>query len=66
MADTGWRLTYILTTHHHADHTAGNLELKAETGCVIIGPKGEAAKIPGIDTEVAEGDAFASAAIRSR
>ncbi len=58
LKDTGWRLTYILTTHHHADHTAGNLALKAETSCVIIGPRGEAAKIPGIDTEVGEGDAF--------
>ncbi len=56
--DTGWRLTYILTTHHHGDHTAGNLELKAETDCVIIGPRGEASKIPGLDTPVGEGDAF--------
>ena len=58
LKDTGWKLSYILTTHHHADHTAGNLALKAETDCVIIGPRGEAAKIPGIDTEVGEGDAF--------
>lgn len=58
LKETGWRLTYILTTHHHGDHTAGNLELKAETGCVIIGPKAEAVKIPGIDTPVSEGDAF--------
>lgn len=58
LKETGWRLSYILTTHHHWDHTDGNLALKAETGCVIIGPRGEAAKIPGIDTEVAEGDAF--------
>jgi hydroxyacylglutathione hydrolase len=58
LADTGWRLSYILTTHHHADHTAGNLALKAETECVIIGPRTEAAKIPGIDTLVGEGDAF--------
>jgi hydroxyacylglutathione hydrolase len=58
LQDTGWRLTYILTTHHHADHTAGNLALKAETDCVIIGPRGEAAKIPGLDTPVGEGDAF--------
>jgi hydroxyacylglutathione hydrolase len=58
LQDTGWRLTYILTTHHHADHTDGNLALKAETNCVIIGPKAEAARIPGIDTEVAEGSAF--------
>lgn len=58
LKETGWRLTYILTTHHHADHTAGNLDLKAETGCVIIGPRGEADKIPGLDSPVAEGDAF--------
>jgi hydroxyacylglutathione hydrolase len=58
LAEKGWTLSYILTTHHHADHTDGNLALKAETGCVIIGPKAEAAKIPGIDTEVADGNAF--------
>lgn len=54
----GWSLHYILTTHHHADHTDGNLELKKETGCIIVGPKAEAAKIPGIDTQVSEGDTF--------
>lgn len=54
----GWKLTHILTTHHHADHTDGNAALKAETGCTIIGPRNEAAKIPGIDKQVGEGDAF--------
>lgn len=54
----GWRLTHILTTHHHGDHTAGNLPLKAETKCTIIGPRGEAAKVPGIDSQVGEGDTF--------
>lgn len=58
LAKTGWKLTHILTTHHHADHTAGNLEIKAETGCTIVGPRAEAAKIPGIDTAVGEGDTF--------
>ena len=24
----GWSLTHILNTHHHHDHTGGNLELK--------------------------------------
>jgi hydroxyacylglutathione hydrolase len=56
LADTGWRLTHILTTHHHNDHTAGNLPLKAETGCTIIGPRGEAARIPGLDQQVGEGE----------
>src|SRR5215813_10909257 len=54
----GWRLTHILTTHHHGDHTAGNLPLKGETGCTILGPRAEAAKVPGIDTALGEGDAF--------
>ncbi len=54
----GWKLTHILTTHHHGDHTGGNLALKAETGCTIIGPKAEAAKIPGIDSKVGESDTF--------
>ncbi|HUS97047.1 MAG TPA: hydroxyacylglutathione hydrolase family protein, partial [Hyphomicrobiaceae bacterium] len=58
LADKGWKLTHILTTHHHWDHTDGNLELKSETGCIIIGPKPEASKIPGLDTAVGEGDSF--------
>lgn len=56
LAETGWQLTHILTTHHHPDHVDGNLLLKAETNCTIIGPRGEAAKIPGLDEAVGEGD----------
>lgn len=59
----GWKLTHILTTHHHNDHTAGNLELKAETGCTIIGPRAEAQRIPGIDTSVGQGDRFRLGAV---
>lgn len=58
LQEKGWRLTHILTTHHHGDHTAGNLPLKGETRCTIIGPRAEAAKVPGIDTQVGEGDTF--------
>ena len=57
--DKGWRLTHIFSTHHHADHTSGNLALKAETGCTIIGPSAEAARIPGIDRGVKNGDRIA-------
>ncbi len=52
----GLRITHILNTHWHPDHVGGNSALKAETGCTIIGSRREAAKIPGIDTEVDEGD----------
>lgn len=52
----GWRLTHILNTHHHYDHAGGNAELKKKTGCKIIGPAGEAHKIPGIDVPAGQGD----------
>ena len=54
----GWQLTHILTTHHHEDHVAGNLELKEHFGCTIIGPEKEKDKIPGIDKAVTGGDVF--------
>lgn len=52
----GWTLTHILNTHHHHDHAGGNLALKAETGCRIVGPRADAARIPGIDVEVGDGE----------
>lgn len=58
LEEKGWKLTHILVTHHHWDHTQGNEALKAATGCTIIGPRGEADKVPGIDTKVGEGDTF--------
>jgi hydroxyacylglutathione hydrolase len=54
----GWRLTHILNTHHHNDHTGGNRELKEATGCVIVGPRADRDRIPGIDIEVGEGDTY--------
>lgn len=58
LAEKGWSLTHIFTTHHHGDHTAGHAALKRETGCVIIGPEKEADRIPGIDQRVSEGSKF--------
>ena len=58
LTETGWTLNYILNTHHHFDHAGGNLELKQKTGCTIVGPKADEARIPGIDIAVGEGDVF--------
>ena len=53
---TGWRLSDILVTHHHADHTGGIAELKAHHRCRVVAPHGEAARIPLVDETVREND----------
>lgn len=58
LAQLGWRLTHIFTTHHHSDHVEGNLALKQRFDCTIVGPAGEAGRIPGVDTQVAGGETF--------
>lgn len=58
LAQKGWKLSFILNTHHHADHAGGNLELKEKTGCRIVGPRAERDRIPGIDVALGEGDIF--------
>ena len=30
--ERGWRISHILNTHHHWDHTDGNLGIKEATG----------------------------------
>jgi hydroxyacylglutathione hydrolase len=56
LKETGWRLTDILVTHHHGDHTAGIPDLKQRHKCRVVAPRKEAARIPLVDVEVAEGD----------
>ncbi|RLL55025.1 hydroxyacylglutathione hydrolase [Mariprofundus sp. EBB-1] len=51
------KLTHIFNTHHHWDHTDGNLQLKAHFDCQIIGAKCDAERIPGIDIQVTQHDA---------
>lgn len=53
---TGWKLTDILVTHHHADHTGGIDELKKKYNCRVVAPQAEVGKIPQADKTVREGD----------
>jgi len=53
---TGWKLTDILVTHHHGDHTGGIEALKTKYKCRVVAPAKEAAKIPAVDEMVREGD----------
>jgi len=52
----GWKLTDILVTHHHGDHTGGIAELKRRHRARVVAPRQEAAKIPDVDVTVGEGD----------
>lgn len=52
----GWRLTHILNTHHHHDHTGGNHAIKARTDARVIGNGKDARRIPALDQGVTEGD----------
>jgi len=53
---TGWKLTDILVTHHHGDHTDGIPALKQRHRCRVVAPKAEAQRIPMVDETVREND----------
>jgi hydroxyacylglutathione hydrolase len=54
--ELGWTITQIWNTHWHPDHTGGNAEIKAATGCIITGPQAEYARIPTLNVQVKGGD----------
>lgn len=49
----GWKVTQVWNTHHHWDHSGGNLAMKEATGCTVSGPAAET--IPGRDAPMSEG-----------
>ena len=51
-----WDLNQIVNTHHHFDHTNGNLKLKNKWKAELIGPEEEKDKIKNIDRYVSDGD----------
>lgn len=63
---TGWRLTDILVTHHHHDHTGGIEELKQRHRCRVVAPDAEADGIPEVDETVREGDLVRVGALAGR
>lgn len=54
----GWRISHILNTHHHGDHTGGNAGVQKATGAPIVGPKYDEGRIPGIQVALSEGDTY--------
>jgi hydroxyacylglutathione hydrolase len=66
LAETGWKLTDILVTHHHADHTDGIKALKEKYRCRVVAPKAEADRIPAVDETVKEGDVVKVGSLEAR
>jgi hydroxyacylglutathione hydrolase len=56
LRELGRGLKWAFITHHHGDHIGGLAELQAATGCRAIGPRADAARIPGLNVTVSEGD----------
>lgn len=50
--------SYILTTHHHEDHTNANLALKKRFNAKVVGSKIEENLISGLDIALNDGDLF--------
>ncbi len=51
-----WDITWVMNTHEHADHIAGNDDVIAATGAKLMGPYNVGSAIPGIDKGLRQGD----------
>ncbi|WP_376874317.1 hydroxyacylglutathione hydrolase [Albirhodobacter sp. R86504] len=56
--ERGWKLSHILITHHHSDHTDGVPMLEAATGARVIGAAADAHRLPPLTEQVTVGEAF--------
>jgi hydroxyacylglutathione hydrolase len=57
LRERGLRLTHILLTHHHADHTDAVAELRAG-GAQVIGAAADAHRLPPLDKALRPGERF--------
>lgn len=64
LAQQELKLTHILITHRHADHTGGIGLLKKKTGCTVVAGVGD--RIPEIDRYLHDGQTFALSDIKIR
>lgn len=63
---TGARLAAVLNTHHHPDHTGGNIALREATGCEIVGNARDADRLPGLTRAVEPGGTVGVAGLALR
>ncbi|MGL4239404.1 hydroxyacylglutathione hydrolase [Tabrizicola sp.] len=53
-----WRLTHILITHHHGDHTDAVDAIRQRTHARVYGAAADALRLPRLDETLAEGSRF--------
>ncbi len=63
--ERGWTISQIWNTHWHPDHTGGNAEIAAATGCLITGPAAEEERIPALSRKVTGGESVAIGGLRA-
>jgi hydroxyacylglutathione hydrolase len=56
VAATGARVTQILSTHHHPDHSMANPELAKHYGAPVLGHVSDRDRLPGFTRGLEEGD----------
>jgi len=54
--DKAWKITQVLNTHEHGDHTGGNAGMVAATGAKVLAHAGAANRIGGVDRGLSKGD----------
>ncbi len=63
--EVGARVTKVLSTHHHPDHTMANPALADHFGVPVIGYSGDSDRIPGFTDGVDEGDTVEVGGLRA-
>lgn len=58
LAQTRWRLTTLLITHHHWDHVDGLPDYAGAADLTVIGSADDAHRLPPLTKSVREGDRF--------
>jgi len=59
VASTGARVTQVLSTHHHPDHSMANPDLAQLWGVPVLGHASDADRLPGFTRGLQEGDQVA-------
>ena len=56
VGDIGARVTKVLSTHHHYDHSAANPDLAKRYGVPVYGHASDSGRLPGLTDGLEEGE----------